>query len=191
MSNDDGRSSGDIQKEIDAILDGIEVPDRRPHPPPPPRVTAKVDLPRLTRVIEGLGSPDAGVRAAAGAAVDTFIRERLGLTWTGVVDAIELVAAFHAPPKAAFCDPPPSRPDTEWRFFIDDDGQFGVGRRFRDHVVATKELFTSILRPGDLPKWTAALDGCVLRDAVGRLRLFPNMDEAQRVVEAVAMEIKR
>jgi hypothetical protein len=135
----------------------------------------------LTRVVEGLGSPDPGTRAAAGAAVDQFIRERLGLTWTEVADAIELVAALHTQKTA------PHRPDTDWRFFFDDQCQMGFGRHFRGHIVATKELFGT----GYPTKWTAALDGCVLRDAAGQVRLFPDMDEARRVIEALAMESKR
>jgi hypothetical protein len=133
VAPDDGRSIGDIQKMIDDILDGCEVPDEGL---PTPRITAEDDRSPLSRVVEGIGSPDAGTRAAAGAAVDQFIR-KLGLDWGDIADAIGVMSAVENW-KAEWRDRAPRR-DTGWTSFVDREDRFGFGRWFKGRAVLAKQ----------------------------------------------------
>jgi hypothetical protein len=137
--------------------------------------------PSLNRVLQRLSSEDPGTRADAGAAADVFVREQLGLTWDEVAAAIGLAASLRAQKTA------PPHPDTKWRLFFDEQCQMGFGRHFRGRIIATKEHSGT----GHPPKWSAAIDGQVLRDATGQPQLFPDMDASQHFLEASITELSK
>jgi hypothetical protein len=174
----DDRSIGDIQKVIDDILDGCEVPDERL---PPPRITAEDDRSPLSRVVEGLGSTDAGTRAAAGAAVDTFLKS-VGLGWKDIADAIGVMSAVENW-KAEWRDRAPRR-DTGWTSFVDREDRFGFGRWFNGRALTVRVCEHA----GS--SWFAAMNGHVIRDLNRKPRLFRDPDRAKAVIEAFAGESK-
>jgi hypothetical protein len=128
------------------------------------------ESPSLKRVLRGLSSADPGTRADAGAAADLFVREQLGLTWDEVAAAIGLAASLRTKK--------PAHPDTQWRLFFDDQcTTIGFGRHFRGRIIATKEHVGT----GTPLKWSAAIDGQILRDATGQPQLFPDFDRVAGV----------
>jgi hypothetical protein len=136
---------------------------------------------KLTQVVEGIGSQDPGTRAAAGAAVDTFLKN-LGLDWGDIADAIGVMSAVENW-KAEWHERAPRR-DTGWASFVDREDRFGFGRWFKGRALTvrvTKHMSSS---------WFAAMNGHVIRDWNRKPRLFRNPDSAKSVVEAIAGESK-
>jgi hypothetical protein len=136
----------------------------------------------LTRVVEGLGSPDPSTRAAASAAVDTFLKS-VGLGWKDVADAIGVMSAVENW-KAEWRDRAP-RSDTGWTRFVDSEDRVGYGRWMKGKAltVRTTEYAGS--------SWFAAMNGHVIRNGNShKPRLFRDPDRAKAVIEAFAGESK-
>ena len=140
----------------------------------------------LAIVLAGIGSQDAGERAAAGAAADTFLRERLGMTWRDVADVIEHLAAVHNWSGGWFDRAP--RADTQWSRFVDGENRFGYGRWQQGQALTVREYSSTHhpLRRGGF--YFAAINGNPLHEGHGKTRLFRNLDKAKEAVEKTAAE---
>ena len=129
----------------------------------------------LAKVLDRLGSPHDGERAAAGQAVDRFLREKLGLTWGDVAEAISQVALSRAEETAP-------REDTGWYEIRDNKGQLGYGRWLWGRALTVRAR----KGPRGRRMWVVAVNGRVLRMSAG-VQLFQDLDEAQYVAAAAVI----
>jgi hypothetical protein len=170
----------DDARAVADILDAAFPPGEAPDGGPPPRIFEDPDDARhakLTRVVEGIGSQDPATRAAASAAVDTYLKKR-GLAWKDIADAIEVMSAVENWQSEEH--ERTTRRDTQWTRFVDREDRAGYGRWMKGRALTVR--ITKFMGSS----WFAAINGHVIRDWNHKPRLFRSAAKGQSAIEAFA-----
>ena len=124
---------------------------------------------KLANVLGALSSERYRERAAA--AVDQFVREKLGLSWADVAAAIAAAHDLREEEAAP-------REDTTWFELRDNKGQLGYGRWANNTPLTVRRR----KGPRNRPMWYASVSGRPMRDSTG-VQLFELLSEAMEVAE--------
>jgi hypothetical protein len=120
---------------------------------------------------------DERYRERAAEAADKFVREKLGLTWAEVAEAVSMAALRNE--KGATRDE--DRTDPDWFEIFDRQGNTSYGRWMWGRAFTIRRRNP----PRGRPMWFVAIDGRTLRTEAG-VQLFEDLAEAKEVAEEAA-----